>query len=156
MWYTPLGWVRDWFTGRRFLWLLGVVLSTIIVWQAGIHLGPGLQAAHGEGTHGTWIAQDQNEGRWYGEFVSSSGTVTLPHVYYAGTLPTVEPGSSVPALDSGASDEVYPLTGSSKWIRDVIGVVGGALALIALLARGFFVARRRRRAKRMDWFSYER
>ena len=156
VWSAPFDWGRDWFTGRRFLWLLGVVFSAVIVWEAGIHLGPGLQAAHGQGIRGSWIAQDQKGGRWYGEFVSSSGTVTLSHVYYASTLPAVEPGSSVPALDSGASDEVYPLTGSGKWIHDVIGVVAGGLALLAFLARGFFVARRRRRARRTDVFSYGR
>jgi hypothetical protein len=37
----------------------------------------------------------------------------------------------------------------------VIGIVAGGLALIALLARGFFVARRRRRATREDWFSFD-
>jgi hypothetical protein len=54
----------------------------------------------------------------------------------------VQPGTTVPALDAGASDEVYPLTGSAKWIHDLIGVVVGGLALIALLARGFVATRR--------------
>ena len=65
--------------------------------------------------------------------------------------PRFSPASAVPALDAGAGNEVYPLTGSDKWIRDLIGVIGGTLALIALLARGFFVARRRRRAPPPDY-----
>lgn len=152
--YAPARWLGDWFTARRFLWLLGIVLSGSIIWLAGSHLGPGLRAAHGQGTHGLWTAQEQDGGQWYGAFVSSSGTVTLPHVYYAGGLSAVRAGTTIPALDTGASDEVYPLTGSGKWIHDVIGIVAGALALIALLARGLFVARRRRRARRADWLSY--
>ena len=152
--YGAVRWSSGWFTGRRLLWLLGIVVSGSIIWLAGSHLGPGLRAAHGQGTDGLWTAQELDAGQWYGEFVSSSGTVTLPHVYYAGGLSAVQAGTTVPALDTGAVDEVYPLTGSAKWIHDVIGIAVGALALIALLARGLFVARRRRRATRADWFSY--
>jgi hypothetical protein len=152
--YGAARWLGGWFTPRRFLWLLGIVFSGSIIWLAGSHLGPGLRAAHGQGTDGLWTAQEQDAGQWYGAFVSSSGTVTLPHVYYAGGLSAVRAGTTIPALDTGASDEVYPLTGSGKWIHDAIGIGVGALALIALLARWLFVARRRRRATRADWFSY--
>ncbi len=119
----------------------------------GSHLGPGLRAAHGEGIPGLWTAQQQNSGSWSGEFVSSAGTVTLPNVSYAGSLSAVQAGMVVPALDAGAGNEVYPLTGSDKWVRDLIGVVGGTLALIGLLARGFYVARRRRRAPPADYLN---
>jgi len=146
-------WPRRWFTVRRLVWLLCIGFSVFVIWGAGTHLGPGLRAAHGQGIPGQWIAQEQDSGTWSGEFVSSSGTVTLPNVSYAGSLSAVQPGTSVPALDAGASNEVYPLTGSGKWIRDLIGVVGGALALIALLARGLFVARRRRRAPPADYLT---
>lgn len=77
--------------------------------------------------------------------------MTLPSVSYAGSLPAVADGTVVPALDAGAGDEVYPLTGSDKWVRDLIGVVAGTLGLIALFARGFYVARRRRRAPPADY-----
>jgi hypothetical protein len=153
--YTPVRRLRRWFTGRRFLWLLGIAVCVSILWLAGSHLGPGLRAANGQGTVGLWTAQEQDSGQWYGEFVSSAGTVTLPHVYYAGSLPAVQAGTVVPALDGGAGDEVYPLAGSHKWIHDVIGVVVAGVALIALLARVFFAARRRRRAGRADWFNFE-
>lgn len=153
MLYAAVRWPGRWFTGRRFLWLLGIAISGSVIWLAGSHLGPGLRAAHGQGTYGLWTAQEQGSGQWYGEFVSSSGTVTLPHVYYAGSLSTVQAGTTIPALDTGASDEVYPLTGSGKWVRDVIGIVVGTLVLIGLLARGLFVARRRRRAIRADGFT---
>jgi hypothetical protein len=144
-------WPRRWFTVRRLVWLLCIGFSLFVIWGAGTHLGPGLRAAHGQGIPGQWIAQQQDSGAWSGEFVSSSGTVTLQNVSYAGSLPAIQAGFSVPALDAGASNEVYPLTGSDKWIRDLIGVIGGTLALIALLARGFIVARRRRRAPPPDY-----
>jgi hypothetical protein len=146
-------WPRRWFTVRRFVWLVCIGVSGFIIWGAGSHLGPGLRAAHGQGITGLWTAQEQDSGKWSGEFVSSSGTVTLPNVSYAGSLSAVQAGTTVPALDAGASDEVYPLTGSDKWVRDLIGVIGGTLALIALLARGLFVARRRRRAPPQDYLT---
>ena len=150
--YAANRWLGSWFTRWRVLWLLGIAISGCVIWLAGSHLGPGLRAAHGQGIHGQWTAQEQDGGQWYGEFVSSSGTVTLPHVNYAGSLSAVQAGTTIPALDTGASDEVYPLTGSGKWVHDVIGVVAGTLALIALLARGIFVTRRRGRARRADDF----
>jgi hypothetical protein len=149
--YAAVRWPRRWFTLRRFVWLVAIGFCGFVIWGAGSHLGPGLRAAHGEGIPGLWTAQEQNSGSWSGEFVSSSGTVTLPNVSYAGSLSSVQAGMVVPALDAGASNEVYPLTGSDKWVRDLIGVVGGTLALIALLARGFYVARRRRRAPPADY-----
>jgi len=151
--YAAARWLASWFTTRRFLWLLCAMICGSVIWLAGSHLGPGLRAAHGQGIHGLWMAQEQDNGQWYGEFSSTSGSVTLPHVYYAGSLPAVQAGTTVPALDTGASDEVYPLTGSGKWINDVIGVAIGALGLIGLLARGLIMARRRRRATRADRFT---
>lgn len=79
---------------------------------------------------------------------------TAPRVL-RGRPPAAQAGTVIPALDTGASDEVYPLAGSDKWINDVIGIVVAGLALIALLGRGFFVARRRRRGGREEWFSYD-
>ena len=151
--YAAVRWPGNWFTRPRFLWLLCIAISGSIIWLAGSHLGPALRAAHGQGIAGQWTAQEQDGGQWYGEFASTSGTVTLPHVYYAGSLPAVQAGTVTPALDTGAGDEVYPLTGSGKWIHDVIGVVAGSLALIALLAMGLFTSLRRRRARRADGFT---
>ena len=151
--YAAVRWPRRWFTVRRLVWLVCIGICGFVIWGAGSHLGPGLRAAHGEGIPGLWTAQEQASGNWSGEFVSSSGTVTLPNVSYAGSLSAVQAGMVVPALDAGAGDEVYPLTGSDKWVRDLLGVVGGTLALIALLARGFYVARRRRRAPPADYLT---
>jgi len=38
------------------------------------------------------------------------------------------------------------LSGSGKWVRDVVGIVVGTLVLIGLLARLFVACRRRRAA----------
>ena len=151
--YAAVRWPRRWLTLRRFVWLVAIGFCGFVIWGAGGHLGPGLRAAHGEGIPGLWTAQQQNGGSWSGEFVSSDGTVTLPHVSYTGSLSAVQAGSVVPALDAGASNEVYPLAGSDKWVNDLIGVVVGTLALIGLLARGFYVARRRRRAPPADYLT---
>jgi hypothetical protein len=151
--YAAVRWPRRWFTLRRFVWLVAIGFCVFVIWGAGSHLGPGLRAAHGEGIPGLWTAQQQGDGQWTGEFVSSEGTVTLPNVTYTGSLSAVQPGTIVPALDAGAGNEVYPLTGSDKWVRDLIGVVGGTLALTGLLARGFYVARRRRRAPPADYLT---
>ena len=138
---------------RRLVWLVAVGICGFIIWAAGSHLGPGLSAAHGQGIIGLWTAEQQDGGNWTGEFVSSSGTVTLPNVSYTGSLSSLQAGTVVPALDTGAGNEVYPLTGSDRWVRDLIGVVAGSLALIGLLARGFYVARRRRRAPPADYLT---
>jgi hypothetical protein len=151
--YTAARWPRRWFTIRRLVWLACIAFSGFVIWGAGTHLGPGLRAAHGAGIPGLWTAQQQDSGKWTGEFVSASGTVTLPDVSYAGSLSVIADGTTVPALDAGAGDEVYPLTGSDKWVHDLIGVIGGTLALVALLVRGFFVARRRRRAPPADYLT---
>jgi hypothetical protein len=149
---SAVPWTQDpQITWGKVLWLLGVVAAGWVIWLAASHLGPGLRAAHRQGTVGSWIANEQVKDGWFGEFDSTSGTVTRPHIRYAGSLPAVvKVGTAVPALDTGASDEVYPLTGSGLWIHDVIWIIIGALALIGLLARGFFVERRRRRATRAD------
>ena len=151
--YAAVRWPRRWFSVRRLVWWLCIGFCCFVIWGAGTHLGPGLRAAHGEGIPGLWTAQQQDSGTWTGEFVSSDGTVTLPNVTYTGSLPAVQPGTVVPALDAGAGNEVYPLTGSDKWVRDLIGVVGGTVALVGLLARGFYVARRRRRAPPADYLT---
>lgn len=145
---------RKLFSPRRFFWGLGVVLAVGLIWLAGSHLGPGLRARDGQGVAAVWIAQQQENGQWYGQFVVPPGKVLLSNVYYAGGLSAVQQGTVVPALDSGASNEVYPLSGSSKWVHDLIGVIVGGLLLIALLARWLIVFRRRRRAARDAWFTY--
>lgn len=136
-------------TGRRLLWWCTFVFGVCVIFLAGTHLAPGLRAAGGQGIRGEWVAT-QCEGSgvscvWYGEFVGPGGKVLLPQVMYTGNLASVSPGWTTPALDTGASNEVYPVTGSDRWVHDVIGLAGGALLIAALLWRAVYVRRRRRR-----------
>jgi hypothetical protein len=82
--------------------------------------------------------------RWYGDFVRADGTVVLAHASYSGDPTGVHPGWRTPALASGASDEVYPVHGSTRWEHDVIGLAASFAAVVALLARTYVVRRRRR------------
>lgn len=142
---------------RRLLWALGAALSAFVLIFAGSHLGPALRAAHGGGTRGIWVAE-QCDGRpgectWYGEFVLPNGTIAHSHVRYAATVTPGFPGQAVPALDSGAGDEVYPVSGTDKWIHDVLGLTAGGLALLLLIWRCLFVHRRRWRSRHLaTWF----
>jgi hypothetical protein len=149
--YAAVRQPERWFSWRRLVWLGCIAFCLFVLWGAGSHLGPGLSAAHGNGTPGLWMAQQDNAGNWTGQFVSSSGIDVKDGVGYAGSLPNEQAGTVVPALDAGAGNEVYPLTGSDRWVHDLIGVIAGSLALFGLLARGFYVARRRRRAGPADY-----
>jgi hypothetical protein len=137
---------------RRFWWMLGVALSAFLLFAAGSHLGPALRAARGAGTRGTWVAEQcdgsPGECTWYGEFVLPDGTIAQRHVEYTGTVTPGYAGQTLPALDSGADGEVYPVSGTDRWINDVIGVTAGGLALPLLIGRWLFVCRRRWRSRR--------
>jgi hypothetical protein len=142
---------RRWRFGTgQVLWACGVVLAVCFMYLGASYLGPALRAAHGQGVHGTWVAQQcvSNRGSctWYGRFVLPDGTVTRPRVMYGGSLRSGHAGLAVPALDAGASDEVYPPSGSKRWVHDLIGLVGGAVAFGLLIGRWAIVKRRRRMA----------
>ena len=143
---------------KQLLWVIFVVASAAQIWISAGHLGPALRAYHGQGTAGFWTASGQEKnGAWYGEFVANSGTEadTLPNVRYEGTPSTVQAGTTLPAIDTGASDEVYPPTGSGDLIHVVLGIVVCTVVLSALLTKGLFVVRRRVRARRADHFTEE-
>ncbi len=143
---------------KQLLWAIFVVLSAAQIWISAGHLGPALHANHGQGTAGFWTASERGKnGAWYGEFVANSGTDTdtLPNVKYAGAPSTVQAGTTLPALDTGAGDEVYPPTGSGEWIHVVLGLVVCTVVLSALLTKGLFVVRRRVRARRADYLTEE-
>lgn len=110
---------------------------------------PGLRAARGEGIRGERIAgqcvSDKNSCTWYGEFVLPDGKVQLPRVTYTGSLGSVHPGWTTPALNTGAGDEVYPLHGSDRWVHDLIGVAGCLIVISFLIWRSVLVRPRRRR-----------
>jgi hypothetical protein len=143
------GWLTRYFTVRQIVWGASLIAAVGIGVLAASYLGPALRAANGHGIHGTWVAQRCVAGhgscRWYGEFIRSDGTVVLTHASYSGDLTGVHAGWRTPALDSGASDEVYPVHGSTRWEHDVIGLAASFAAVVALIVRAYVVRRRRRR-----------
>jgi hypothetical protein len=143
------GWLTRYFSVRQIVWGASLIAAVGIGVLAALYLAPALRAANGEGTHGTWVAQRCVAARgsctWSGEFLRADGTVVLAHARYTGDLTGVHPGWRTPALDSGASDEVYPAHGSTRWEHDVIGLAASFAAVVALLARAYAVRRRRRR-----------
>jgi hypothetical protein len=99
-------------------------------------LGSDLKAAHGQGTRGTWVAEQRVCGKggcfWRGDFFLPSGAETRQAVTYLGSLTSVHRGLRVPALDAGADGEVYPVSGSHRWIQDIILMGAGAVGLVLL------------------------
>ncbi len=56
--YAAVRWPRRWFTVRRLVWLVCIGFCGFVIWGAGArYWGPGLRAAHGQGTAGLWTAQ---------------------------------------------------------------------------------------------------
>jgi hypothetical protein len=138
---------------RQVTWGCLFGFAIFVIYLAGSHLVPGLRAARGAGIRGEWTARqctgsgNGGECSWYGPFRLPDGKVTMPWVIYTGSEAAVHPGWTTPALDTGSADEVYPVHGSKRWIHDVIGLIGGAVTIIALLWRALVVRRRRRRMR---------
>ena len=143
--------VRSGLRGSQILWGCCLIVAISILSVAAAHLGPGIAAARGEGTHGVWVAGQQVCSRgscqWYGSFQLPDGKVKLPWVTYTGPEPSIRPGWRTPALDAGAGDEVYPPHGSSRWIHDVIGVAVAAAVIAILLWLAVRTRLRRRRGR---------
>ena len=112
---------------------------------------PGLRAARGEGVRGEWTAQQCMGSNanciWHGPFKLPDGRVLMASAMYTGNETAVHAGWTTPALDTGSADEVYPLHGSQRWVHDLLGFIGGALAIAALLWRAAVVRRRRCRMR---------
>jgi len=109
---------------------LGIVIGGVL------DIGPALNAAHGQGVHGSWVARQQICSRgncsWTGDFLLSNGTEARENVGYQGNLPSVHAGLRVPALDTGASGEVYPVKGTNQWIIDLACIIGGTGCLVVI------------------------
>lgn len=97
-------------------------------------LGSDIRAAHGQGTRGTWVAKTyqcaKDQCWWDGDFFLPDGRETRQSIQYMGTLNAVHYGLRVPALDTGNSSEVYPVTGSRHWVKELILTVIAAIGVI--------------------------
>jgi hypothetical protein len=110
------------------------VLSAILLVSSAIHIGPAIRAGLHDGTRGTWVATTESCHRsaciWNGKFVAPGGHVLATNAQYAGHIPTsAHAGTTVPALFTGSSGLVYPVSGSDLWIELLIAVLVSALGL---------------------------
>ena len=142
------------FSKSQVWWFVLLVCALSFLYVSASHLGPALSAARGHGVRGEWVAEQLLCSRrggscqWTGEFVLPNGKVQLPAVLYTGAETSVSAGWTVPALDSGAGDEVYPVYGSTRWVHDVIGIAGAGVVIGLLGWRSVRAQRRRRRQRR--------
>lgn len=130
--------------GLQRIWAAGLLGSVGLPLGCGLLLASDLKAAHGQATRGTWVAEQRVCGKggyfWRGDFFLPSGAETRQAVTYLGSLTSVHRGLRVPALDAGADGEVYPVSGSHRWIRDII-LMGTLAAGLVLLGGGLIYAR---------------
>ena len=123
--------------GRRFSsWPLCVASCGSVIWLAAQSPGPGAASGARSGrawpVDGAGARQRPVVRRVRFDFRNGNAAACV----LRGEPARGQAGTTVPALDTGAGDEVYPLTGSGKWVHDVIGIVVGTLALIGLLVWG--------------------
>ncbi len=110
------------------------ILSAILLVSSAIHIGPAVRAGLHDGTRGTWVATTKSCHRsacvWNGKFVDPGGHVLVTSAQYAGHIPTgIHAGTAVPALFTGGSGLVYPVTGSDLWIELLIALLVSLLGL---------------------------
>ena len=110
------------------------ILSVILLVSSALHVWPAVRAGLHDGTRGTWVATTESCHRsaciWSGKFVAPGGHVLLTSAQYAGHIPaSAHVGTTVPALFTGGSGLVYPVTGSDLWIELVIALLVSLLGL---------------------------
>jgi hypothetical protein len=109
---------------------------------------PAFRASRGEGTHGEFTPQQYGCGRfscsWTGVFTAEGGRVRLSNVLYNGQISGGgHRDVTIPALDSGDSGTVYPVTGTNDWIVDVL-LTAVVIVMAEALVVGAVMARRAR------------
>jgi hypothetical protein len=110
------------------------VLSAILLVSAALDIGPAVRAGLHDGTRGGWVATTRtchgSACTWKGKFVAPGGGVLMASAQYAGQLPTdIAVGTRVPALFTGGSSLVFPVTGSDLWIELLVALLLSALGL---------------------------
>jgi hypothetical protein len=113
--------------------IVGVVSAILLVATA-VHIVPAVRAGLHDGTRGSWIATTKTCHRsaciWNGKFVEHGGHVLLTSAHYVGLVPKgIQAGTTVPALFTGGSGLVFPVTGSDLWIELVIALLASMLGL---------------------------
>jgi len=136
--------------GRLPVKLMVGVLSAILLVSTAVHIVPAVRAGLHDGTRGSWVATTKTCHRsaciWNGKFVTPGGHVLVARAQYAGPIPKgVHAGTSVPALFTGGSGLVFPVTGSDLWIELLIGLlisIGGLYWASYKWAAGYLRERR--------------
>ncbi len=129
------------------------VAGLVMVVVGAIEIGPAYAAAHGHGTLGYFTAVSrgdcvrENDCTWTGTFASLNLRDLRNNVRMDGSWAYVEPGTTIPALDSGDPFVVFPRHGSTRWHEDVSFLaIGGTILVTWLLVAGRRLWRSRRRA----------
>ncbi len=110
------------------------VLSAILLVSSAINIGPAVRAGLHDGTRGSWVATTKSCRRsacvWNGKFVDHGGQVLVTSAHFAGHIPAgIHAGTAVPALYTGGSGLVFPVTGSDLWIELVVALLVSLLGL---------------------------
>jgi hypothetical protein len=123
---------------RHITIVVGGTLVAMAVVGALVGLVPAIEASHGQGTPGTFVAMFHSCRRHTG--CAMAGTFQpvhggkVPDVIYAGALPAdAGPGMGVPAIRPGGSEYVYPPHGTLRWVFDLL------LTLLLGAAVGFLL-----------------
>jgi tetratricopeptide (TPR) repeat protein len=133
--------------------LLGAAIlltGLLCIGAAGRDIGPLVRASNGDGRLGTLTVTTVDctgsRCRFYGDFASDDGLVTLREVGMDDGIPAgAKVGTQVRALDSGDSDEVYPPDGSDEWLFAATFIAAGVLLLVGWILAVPVVALLRRR-----------
>jgi membrane protein implicated in regulation of membrane protease activity len=137
--------------GRALLYCAGLGCALVVAAGA-VGLPSALRAARGDGVRGVFTAQSLSCSKacfWTGTFTSGNGQVR-PDVTYDDELPaTTHPGSIVPALYPGSSNEVFAVRGSTTWLMYIVLISLASAGLLASLWLGPIRYLRRRQRGRV-------
>jgi hypothetical protein len=120
-----------------------LALGLVVVLGGAITIGPAASAAEGHGTRGYYIARSYfchvsphaHTCEWRGDFTRRPGGPVLRRaVRFNGQLPAgMHEGEAVPAVDTGAPDEVYTPGNRSAWITALACLVLGGIWSLAFM-----------------------
>jgi len=130
---------------KIFTWIGLPVIAVIGLGFSVQDVIPAWDAKNGKGTVGTFTAKREDCGRrscsWYGDWVSSDGTKTLPDVIIYDEPDSMAVGDSVEALDTGARAGVFTKGGGSGTFYLTLGLtlagLAAAIGFIFVLIRLF-------------------
>jgi tetratricopeptide (TPR) repeat protein len=135
-------------------WILGVVVLAIAAGALATSapdLDPQLRASRGDGIQGNLVLRHWNcnsgDCTWYGDFYGDDGSHVRRYIaIHEGVPAGAKVLDQLRAVDVGASDRVFPATGSTQWRSTGAFVLGSALVIVAWIAVFPIMALIRRRS----------